>query len=319
MDIKNFDDFPTIAISYFDYMLTIKGKSHNTVKAYSYDLELFLKFIKQRKNDLHDIDFDQIPINDIDIEFIKKIDLNDLYAFLSYVSVNRHNGSNARARKVACLKSFFNFLYNKMKLIDHNPTSELESPKIGQRNPVYLELDESKKLLNSINGPFYERDYAIITLFLNTGLRLSELVTINISSIKNDKFRVTGKGDKERTIYLNNACMAAIKNYLAVRPVDGIIDRDALFLSKRKKRISPKTVQYIVKKYVKAAGLDVDKYSTHKLRHTAATLMYKYGKVDIRTLQSILGHSSVATTQIYTHVDEDILRKAVNKNPLSDI
>ncbi|MDI6601763.1 MAG: tyrosine recombinase XerC, partial [Thermoanaerobacteraceae bacterium] len=221
--------------------------------------------------------------------------------------------------KVACIRSFYNFLYKKLKVIDYNPASELESPKIGQRNPVYLELEESKRLLDSIKGSFFERDYAIITLFLNCGLRLSELVSINISSIKGDTLRVTGKGNKERTIYLNRACISAIKNYLAVRPVDGVADRDALFLSKRKKRISPKTVQYIVKKYIKMADLDENKYSTHKLRHTAATLMYKYGKVDIRTLQSILGHSNVSTTQIYTHIDEDILRKAVSKNPLSDI
>lgn len=173
-------------------------------------------------------------------------------------------------------------------------------------------------MLNSICGPFFERDYAIITLFLNCGLRLSELVSIDISSIKGDTLRVTGKGNKERTIYLNKACISAIKNYLSVRPVDGVVDRDALFLSKRKKRISPKTVQYIVKKYIKLANLDVNKYSTHKLRHTAATLMYKYGKVDIRTLQNILGHSNVSTTQIYTHIDEDILRNAVSKNPLSE-
>jgi site-specific recombinase XerD len=319
MDIDEFNNFPPVASNYFNYMLTIKGKSYNTVKAYSYDLELFFKFLKKQKYDIKETEFNEIPINDIDIDFIKQINLNDLYSFLSYVSNKRHNGSNARARKVACLKSFFNFICNKIKVIDYNPAIELESPKIGQRNPVYLDLDESKKLLGSISGQFFERDYAIITLFLNTGLRLSELVNIDISSIKKDTLRVTGKGNKERTVYLNKACIVAVKNYLAVRPTDDIIDRDALFLSKRKKRISPKTIQYIVKKYIKAAGLDTNKYSTHKLRHTAATLMYKYGKVDIRTLQSILGHSSVATTQIYTHVDEDILRKAVNKNPLSDI
>ena len=204
-------------------------------------------------------------------------------------------------------------------MLDYNPASELDSPKILKRLPKYLNIDESKRLLNSIDGKHRERDYAIITLFLNCGLRLSELVNININNIKNDTLTVIGKGNKERTIYLNNACINAINNYLKVRPVNGVKDKNALFLSERKQRISNKTVQSIVKKYIMLAGLDPERYSTHKLRHTAATLMYRYGNVDIRALQRILGHESISTTEIYTHVDDSQLRNAVFSNPLANI
>ncbi|CCJ33824.1 Probable integrase/recombinase [Caloramator australicus RC3] len=194
----------------------------------------------------------------------------------------------------------------------------MESPKINKRHPVYLTLEQSKRLLDSIKGRNKERDFAIITLFLNCGLRLSELVSIDISKIKGDTLTVVGKGNKERTVYLNKACIKAINSYLAVRPKDGVVDKDALFLSERKKRIDKRTVEKLVKKYIVSAGLLNDKYTPHKLRHTAATLMYKYGKVDIRALQHILGHESVSTTQIYTHIDDEILRDAVKSNPLSE-
>jgi site-specific recombinase XerD len=238
---------------------------------------------------------------------------------MSYVSRERDNNANSRARKVASIKSFFNYLTTKARLLEHNPAVELESPKIIKRLPRYLNIEESKMLLASVSGKNRERDYAILTLFLNCGLRLSELVSININKIKNDTLTVIGKGNKERTIYLNKACKSALNAYLRVRPVEGVIDKNALFLSERKKRISNKTVQYIVKKYIIAAGLDPERYSTHKLRHTAATLMYKHGHVDIRALQEILGHESVSTTEIYTHVDNQQLKEAVDSNPLAEI
>jgi integrase/recombinase XerD len=204
-------------------------------------------------------------------------------------------------------------------VIRHNPSIELESPKINSRHPVYLTLEESKQLLSSIDGENKERDYAIITLFLNCGLRLSELISIDINKINNDKLTVIGKGNKERTVYLNSACIDAINNYLKVRPTDdNVKDKNALFLSERKRRISKRAVQYLVKKYIGISNLDTEKYSPHKLRHTAATLMYKYGKVDIRSLQQILGHENISTTQIYTHLDDETLRNAINANPLSE-
>lgn len=202
--------------------------------------------------------------------------------------------------------------------MSYNPARELESPKISKRNPVYLTLDQSKKLLSSIDGKNKERDYAIITLFLNCGLRLSELVNIDINKIKEDTLTVIGKGNKERTVYLNDACIRAIENYMRVRPNDSAIDKEALFLSSRNTRINKRTVELMVKKYLKNASIVDGKYTPHKLRHTAATLMYKYGNVDIRALQQILGHESVSTTQIYTHIDDEKLRQAVQSNPLSE-
>ncbi|HHW00387.1 MAG TPA: tyrosine recombinase XerC [Clostridiaceae bacterium] len=315
---SNYHELPYILTDFLSYMETIKGKSKNTVKEYFYDIRLFLRFIKVHKGYTDEADFEKINISDITIDHIKSLTLSDLYAFMSFLSSERNNSPSARARKVASLKSFFNYLSNKAKVLEYNPARELESPKLLKRLPKYLNIEESKKLLNSVSGNNKERDYAILTLFLNCGLRLSELVNININKIKNDTLTVVGKGGKERTIYLNNACINAIEEYLKVRPVDGVKDKNALFLSERKQRISNKTVQYIVKKYIKTSGLDPERYSTHKLRHTAATLMYKYGKVDIRALQEILGHESVSTTEIYTHVDSQQLRKAVDSNPLSN-
>jgi integrase/recombinase XerD len=311
-------NLPLHANDFLSYMETIRGKSKNTVAAYGYDLSVFFKFLKIRRNIVSaDVDLEQINITDIDEYIIRTITLSDLYAFLSYSANNRDNKNHARARKVACLRSFFKYLQGKAKVIDENPALDLEPPKINSRHPIYLTLDESRHLLSSIEGENKERDYAIITLFLNCGLRLSELVGIDINRISEDILTVIGKGDKERTVYLNNACLKAIKEYLKVRAVDGVKDKNALFLSERKQRISKRSVQYIVKKCIGASDLDTDRYSAHKLRHTAATLMYKYGNVDIRALQHILGHENISTTQIYTHIDDERLRNAVKANPLS--
>lgn len=309
---------PDIAVEFLNYMETIRGKSKNTIVAYSYDLILFFKFIKIKRGYVAiDMEIEEIPVDDIDLYIMNNVSLADLYSFLSFAANQRDNKNYARARKVACLKSFFKYL-KKMKMIDVNPSIDLESPKINSRHPVYLTLEESKQLLASIDGENKERDYAIITLFLNCGLRLSELISIDISKINGDILTVIGKGNKERTVYLNNACIQAVKRYLEVRPTDGVTDKNALFLSERKRRISKRSIQYLVKKYIGISNLDTDKYSPHKLRHTAATLMYKYGKVDIRSLQEILGHENISTTQIYTHLDDETLRNAVKANPLSE-
>jgi integrase/recombinase XerD len=309
---------PPLVKDFLIYMETIRGKSHNTIAAYGYDLSIFFKFIKIRRNIVPaDMEMDQIEIIDVDEYLIRTITLSDLYAFLSYTANERDNKNHARARKVACIRTFFKYLQSKAKVIDENPALELERPKINSRHPIHLTLDESKLLLSSVAGENKERDYAILTLFLNCGLRLSELVGIDINKINGDTLTVIGKGNKERTVYLNSSCIKAIEAYLRVRPHDGVKDRNALFLSERKQRISKRTVQYIVKKYIGASDLDIERYSTHKLRHTAATLMYKYGNVDIRALQQILGHENISTTQIYTHIDDDRLRMAVKANPLS--
>lgn len=317
-------DVPFEVNNFLNYLGTIRGKSKNTIYNYKIDLILFFRFLKLYKGLANkNEDFNNIKINDIDDRFIETISLNDIYAFLSFAENYRHNSAYGRARKVATLRSFFKYLTGKAKVIKENPTLELESPKISKRNPVYLTLEESKKLLNVIDGPFYERDYCIITLFLNCGMRLSELVSIDISKIKGDTLTIIGKGNKERTVYLNETCIKAINSYLIERnKMSGKIhkeDKDALFISRKLTRINKRTIELMVKKYVTKAGLSYEKFTPHKLRHTAATLMYKYGNVDIRSLQQILGHESVSTTQIYTHVDDEKLREAVKSNPLNSL
>lgn len=320
---------PDYLNSFLDYSITILNKSPNSIKEYNYDLAMFLKFIKIRFKMTNETDFSAITISDIPISVISKIKLDDIHAFLSYLAIDLKSQPSTRARKISTIRIFFNYLSQKAGLIDNNPAQNLETPKIGKRMPKYLTLDESKKLLNvTISNESDDenniRDYAIITLFLNCGMRLSELVNININDItfSECKLNVIGKGNKERTIYLNKACMNAIQNYIEnARPKEGIKydSKDALFLSKRRERISNRTVQYIVKKELQKAGLDTTKYSVHKLRHTAATLMYQYGNTDIRALQELLGHKSISTTEIYTHVDNSQVRSAVESNPLADI
>ena len=322
----NIEDNPGFLNSFLDYTATILNKSQNTVKEYNYDLNTFLKYILYHFKMTNEKDLKQISIRNMSLETVSKITLDDIHSFLFYLTNTYNSKAATRARKVSSIRVFFNYLCNKAGLIEKNPAQNLETPKLDKRIPKYLTLDYSKKLLEAVNDMDdrnKERDYAIITLFLNCGMRLSELVGINIKDINfNDqKLNVIGKGNKERTIYLNSACMNAVNKYLAVRPHDNIKydSKDALFLSERRERISNRTVQYIVKQELKRAGLDTNKYSVHKLRHTAATLMYKYGNVDIRALQELLGHESISTTEIYTHVDNSQIRNAVESNPLANI
>lgn len=321
-DLKNIHDskLPECVNDFINYLGTIKGKSPNTMSGYKFDLTMFFRFLKLYKGLVSSEKiFEEIDIYDIDNNFINKISLSDLYAFISFTENYRNNGTYARARKVATLKSFFKYAQGKVKIIDFNPASDLESPKIDKRNPIYLTLDESKTLLKSITGKNKQRDYCIITLFLNCGLRLSELCSIDLPKIREDTITIIGKGNKERTIYLNHACLKSLATYLPERNSNAnIIDIDALFISRSNRRINKRTVELLVKKYIKFADLDYDKFTPHKLRHTAATLMYKYGNVDIRSLQKILGHENISTTQIYTHVDDEQLREAVKANPLSE-
>lgn len=319
-DIIYDNDMPTVLIDFLGYLSSVKGKSINTIAGYKNDLKIFLKFIKASKKKIK-TEIDDIDISDVDEDMIRSVRLADLYSFVNYVTLKRDNSSYARSRKTAAIKSFFKFLETKQRIIKENPARELEPPKINKRQPVFLTLEQSRALLTSIRGRNAKRDYAIIVLFLNCGLRLSELVGINISKIKGDTLSVIGKGNKERTVYLNNSCLRVIEDYMSVRPrVDeNNEDSDALFLSERKRRINKRTVELLVKRHIKDSGLYEGKYTPHKLRHTAATLMYKYGNVDIRALQQILGHESVSTTQIYTHIDDEKLREAVKANPLGDL
>ncbi|MFO7636207.1 MAG: tyrosine-type recombinase/integrase, partial [Clostridia bacterium] len=252
--------------------------------------------------------------------FYRLITLSDFYSFLTYLSRERKAAPRTRARKAATVKSFFKYLHTKAKILETNPAQELDSPKITRTLPRYLNKNESIKLLSSVEGEHRARDLAMLVLFLNCGFRVTELVGIDMNRIDwdNQTLQVLGKGNKERVVYLNKACILAIRAYMETRPADGVIDKNALFLSERKTRISRKTVHTLVKKHLARAGLDSDRYSSHKLRHTAATLMYLHGNVDIKTLQTILGHESISTTEIYTHIDRQQLREAADNNPLAD-
>ena len=324
----NSDQNPEFLNSFLDYSITILNKSLNSVKEYNYDLNMFLKYMKIHFNLTNEKDFKNITIKDFSLDTLKKITLDDIHAFLSYLALNQKSKPATRARKISTIRIFFSYLSQKANLIQNNPAQNLETPKLDKRLPKYLSLEDSQKLLNVTEDEKdenKERDFAIITLFLNCGLRLSELVGINIQDIDFNEYKlnVIGKGNKERTIYLNKACVDAIKSYITVRPTEGLkndskASNKALFLSKRRERISNRMVQYIVEKELRKAGLDTSKYSTHKLRHTAATLMYQYGQVDIRALQELLGHKSISTTEIYTHVSNDQVRDAIEKNPLAN-
>lgn len=319
--MNDFSGIPEPFSSFLIYAESIQGKSPKTIDEYYYDLRTFYKFLAEYFKIAADgCPYDKIDINLIDIDVLKKVNLNTLYDYINYLSRQRNNSPATRARKVASLKSFFKYVHSKAKLLDNNPTVELESVKINKLLPKHFTFDDSVNLLEAVDGRNFSRDYCILTLFLNCGMRLSELVGINITDIQNDKLTVIGKGGKERVIYLNEACIDAINNYIPERKKIQVTasDKNALFVSERGRRISRRTVQYCVEKYVKKIGLDPRKYTTHKLRHTAATLMHQSG-VDIRVLQEILGHKQLSTTEIYTHVSNDSLREAVNSNPLSSV
>lgn len=318
-----YEDVPKYIADFLEYMSGIKNRSNSTIKEYYYDLRNTFKYLKLIKSGYNDSKItqellEQTDIRSLDVKFLKNITLEDLHKYMNYLSMIQFDKPTTRARKIAAIKSFFNYVTLKNKLLDMNPAIELETPKLPKRLPKYLNLDESISLLHSVSGDFKERDLCILTLFLNCGLRLSELVNINMYSIRDNVLTVIGKGDKERSIYLNEACQKALKRYIAVRPNDNLKDRDALFISKRGTRISRRMVEVMVKKYIISAGLDPRKYSPHKLRHTAATLMHKYGGVDIRALQQVLGHESISTTEIYTHVENKQVKNAVESNPLAN-
>lgn len=321
MNSKYILEAPEVIKDFLGYMQNIKGKSQKTVDEYYLDLRTFFRYIKILKGlEKTDAEFENINISDIDISLIKTITLTDIYSFMDYAIRDRHNGAKTRSRKTSSIKSFFSYLANKRCLIATNPAEELEVPKTKKSLPKFLTLEQSIELLNSVDGKFKERDYCILTIFLNCGLRLSELVGLNCNDINfNDNvLTVTGKGNKQRIVYLNDACVDAIKNYLKVRPND-TKEKNALFISHLNKRMGNQSVQNVVYKYLKKIGLDGNGYSVHKLRHTAATLMYRHGDVDIRVLQEMLGHENLGTTEIYTHLSNEQLEKAAQSNPLSKV
>lgn len=323
---------PLILKDYLSYLKSIRGLSKKTISEYYYDLINFISFQILRKvyfddSDKFQADLEKSKINSNKIfnkSFINDINIQDMYAYISHLDNELNDNTSTRSRKISALRSFYKYLHQEIEIIDNNISEKLRNPKIKKRQPVYLTLSETEHLLATISKEKNEflrnRDMAIVFTFLTTGMRLSELVSVNLNDIKNDHFSIIGKGNKERTIYLTKNCIDLIDNYIRIRK-KYLKDKkiDALFISTRKNRISNRAVQSTVEKYLKNAGFDTSVYSTHKLRHTAATLMYKYGNVDIRALKDVLGHESVSTTQIYTHLDNEDLKKAVNKNPLSNI
>ncbi len=318
MKREEFNELPKLVQQYLLYLEAIKGHSELSVIEYASDLRTFFRYIMRQKGLVDkNTEDSEIDLSPIDISFIKKITLNDAYQFLIYCKNDRKNNDNTRARRVISIRRFFIYLTDNQGMLDYNPMKNLDIPKTKKALPKYLTLEEAEMLLSVVDGPYKERDYAIITLFLNCGMRLAELVSIDYNDIKADgSLIITGKGNKERTVYLNQACINAITAYMKKRPNDGVKDR-ALFLSSRNQRISPKTVQHIVYTNLDKAGLGDRGLSVHKLRHTAATLMYQHGNVDVLLLKEILGHENLGTTEIYTHLANDATKKAIESNPLS--
>lgn len=318
---------PAVIRDFLTYHETIQGHSKKTVDEYFLDLRNFFRYIKIEKNRVpRNTDLNEISITDVDLELIRSVRLSDIYAYMSFLSRDRLKNANkpsagcglqasTRARKVATIRSFYKYLTTKAKLLDENPMQDLDSPRQKQSLPKYLTLEESIQLLESVDGENAERDFCVLTLFLNCGLRISELCALNLTDVRGGQLRVLGKGNKERMLYLNAACQGAIEDWLEVRSNIGAADPNALFITRKHTRVTKDGIHYMIKKRLLAAGLDSSKYSAHKLRHTAATLMLQNG-VDVRTLQEVLGHEHLNTTQIYTHVSSDALRSAADANPL---
>ncbi|MDR2591121.1 MAG: tyrosine recombinase XerC [Oscillospiraceae bacterium] len=321
---------PEILREFLFYHETIKGHSKKTIEEYFLDLRMFFRFLKIQKELVNRNEvFENISIMDVDKKFVESISIIDVYEYLAFLSRDRPKhlrsrtkdyglSASTRARKTAVIRSYYKYLSLKSvtNRITNNPVADLDSPKQRKSLPSFLSLDESIRLLDNVDGVNRERDFCMLTIFLNCGLRISELAGLNISDLREDSIRVLGKGNKERIVYLNDACATAINEYLLIRKDIPALDKYALFLSSRRTRISTSTIHSLVKKHLFAAGLDDTKYSSHKLRHTAATLMLKSG-VDVRTLQELLGHEHLNTTQIYTHIENSSLRDAALKSPLS--
>ncbi len=319
-----YKDCPSYLKEFLTYLSVVKGRTEKTVDSYYNDLSIFLRYLKIQ-NDLVESDtpFDKITISDTPLALLDSFTLLDAYEYLNYLANERKNNSTTRARRTTALKGFFNYLCEKTGKIKSNPLTELERPKEAKTLPKYLELEQSLRLLKEIDSKNRERDYCIITLFLNCGMRLSELVGLNISDYSESgrTLRVFGKGQKERIVYINDACINAINAYLAVRPKSEI-EPNAMFISTHANhlnRLTTRRVQRIVEDQLKRADLGNLGLSTHKLRHTAATLMYEYGGVDPMVLKDVLGHASVATTQIYTHLSDRDRQRAAENSPLANV
>lgn len=328
--MQRYTDCPQVLRDFLTYHENIKGQSPKTISEYYLDLRMFLRFMKLMRNDMPiRTNLEDIHINDIDLEFIRQITTSDIFDFLSYLANDRAPNPDSpvpeygispasRARKLSAIKSFYKYLTVRTKQLAENPVADLEYPKLRKSLPKYLTLEQSAALLQAVSGPNEKRDYAILMLFLNCGIRRSELVGLNLTDVYDDRIRVVGKGNKERFVYFGSACKKAIDAYLPERNKKQLSDNRALFGSRDNNRISVSAVHRMIKKYLLAAGLDSNNFSAHKLRHTAATMMLS-GGVDIKTVQEVLGHENLNTTQIYTHIENTELKIAAEANPLSKL
>ena len=328
--MKRYADCPQILRDFLTYHETIKGQSPRTISEYYLDLRMFLRFIKLMRNDMPiHTRLDDIDIRDVDLEFVRQVSTSDIFDFLSYLANDRTPNPDtlapdygispaSRARKLSALKSFYKYLTVRTKQLVDNPVADLEYPKLRKSLPKYLTMEQSAALLRAVSGPNEKRDYAILMLFLNCGIRRSELVGLNLADVYEDRIRVVGKGNKERFVYFGTPCRKAIDAYLPERNKKVLSDNRALFGSRDNNRISVTAVHRLVKKYLLAAGLDASNFSAHKLRHTAATMMLS-GGVDVKTVQEVLGHENLNTTQIYTHIENTELKIAAEANPLSKL
>lgn len=314
-----YTDIPKDVRDFLNYMGAILNRSPRTVNAYYVDLRTFFRFLMKHRGLVGDLDFNEIDTTNLDTAFIASITQEEVYEYLYFLKNERENDSSSRARKLSGIKTFFRYMTIKSNRLNNDPVKDISLPRPKKTLPRYLSLEESIELLKNIQSDFYERDFCIITLFLNCGMRLTELVSINMGDFQDDTIRIVGKGNKERLVYLNKACVDALKHYCTARAaLPRLVDRDALFVSKRTgKRLGNRRVEQIVERCLQTAGLSGKGYSPHKLRHTAATLMYRHGNVDMLELKEILGHEHVSTTEIYTHINTDKLRKAVDASPLS--
>ncbi len=314
---------PYFLNEFFTYQRVVLLKSEKTIEAYHYDLRIFLRYLKVKKGVVEpDTPFNMISISDTPIEYIKSLTKLHILQYLNYVASERENTAKTRHRKLASLRLFFKCMHRDLGLIDSDPTKDVDYPKMPDHLPKFLTLDESINLLENMNvdDPYYLRDYCIVTLFINCGMRLSELVGLNMQDVNLDErsMRLLGKGNKERIIHINDACADAIITYLPTRkPSDK--EPNALFLSKQGSRLCNRRVEQIVDNALRDSNLDNRGLSTHKLRHTAATLMYQHGNVDPLMLKEILGHKSISTTEIYTHVSNEGLKTAMDASPLANI
>ncbi len=328
--MQRYTDCPTVLRDFLTYHETIKGQSQKTISEYYLDLRMFLRFIKLMRGDMPiHTRLDEIEIKNIDLNFIRSITTSDIFDFLSYLANDRTPNPDSpapdygispasRARKLSAIKSFYKYLTVRTKQLSENPVADLEYPKLRKSLPKYLTFEQSAALLRSVSGPNEKRDYAILMLFLNCGIRRSELVGLNLSDVYEDRIRVVGKGNKERIVYFGTACRKAIDAYLLERQKKVLTDNRALFGSRDGNRISTSAVHRLVKKALLQAGLDATQFSAHKLRHTAATMMLS-GGVDVKTVQEVLGHENLNTTQIYTHIESTELKIAAEANPLSKL